>query len=204
MQKQSDIFIAAIIGFCFGLFAIPIFSNLGSGGSLFWFFLPVLFSLFAAGAFILACFFSKFWPPILQFSKFAAVGALNFSIDFGILNGLIFLTGVAAGSRFIVFKTVSVVLAITNSYLWNKFWTFQEREIKGAGREFLEFLIVTLTGIGINVGTAHFVVNILGPQGGVDPKIWANIGAGVSVIITLFWNFFGYKFFVFKNKKIGE
>ncbi|MBI2639540.1 MAG: GtrA family protein [Candidatus Sungbacteria bacterium] len=204
MQKQSDIFIAAIIGFGFGLFAIPVLFNLGSWGPGFWFLLPVLFSLFAAGAFFLARFFSKFWPPLLQFAKFAAVGALNFAIDFGVLNGLIFLTGIAAGSQFIVFKTISVVLAITNSYLWNKFWTFQDREIKGAGREFLEFLIVTLIGIGINVGAAHFMVNILGPQGGIDPKAWANIGAGVSVVVTLFWNFFGYKFFVFKKAEVSE
>jgi len=117
---------------------------------------------------------------------------------------LILVTDITAGYWFIAFKTTSVVVAVTNSYLWNKFWTFKEREFKDAGRQFLEFLIITFIGIGVNVGTAHLIVNIVGTKWGIDPKVWANIGAGASVLITLFWNFFGYKFLVFRKPPLVQ
>ncbi len=199
MLKRSDIILSLIIGFVFGWLLMPVAANLGIELGSFAFFLPIIFSVFAAAALFIAWLLSRFVPALFQFAKFAAVGALNFSIDFGVLNVLILLTGITAGLGFVIFKAVSVAAAIVNSYLWNKFWTFQEKETRGAAKEFLGFLVVTLIGIGVNVGTAHLVVNVVGSRFGVTPAAWANIGAAASVVITLFWNFFGYKFFVFKK-----
>lgn len=200
MLERRDIIFSIIIGFAFGWLLIPILANLGVELGGFSFFSPIVFALAAPLALFVAWFSAKWLPPIFQFAKFAAVGALNFAIDFGILNILILITGIAAGLGFIIFKSVSVAAAVVNSYLWNKFWTFKDRETKGIGKEFVEFLGVTLVGLGVNVGVAHLVVNIVGPRFGINPAAWANIGAGVSVILTLFWNFFGYKFFVFKKE----
>ena len=199
MLKRSDIIFSLIIGFVFGWLLMPVAANLGVELGSFAFFMPIVFAIFAAFALFIAWLLSKFLTGLFQFAKFASVGALNFSIDFGVLNILILLTGITAGLGFIIFKSVSVAAAIVNSYLWNKFWTFQERETQSAAKEFLGFLVVTLVGIGVNVGTAHLVVNVVGARFGAAPAAWANIGAAASVVITLFWNFFGYKFFVFKK-----
>jgi len=199
MLERRDIFLGLLIGFVFGWLLIPIFSNIGVNLGGYAFFLPIAFALFAAGALFAAWILARWWAPLFQFSKFAAVGALNFSIDFGVLNVLILVTSIAAGLWFVVFKSISVAVAIVNSYLWNKFWTFSDRQTKGGVTEFAEFLVITLVGIGINVGVAHLVVNIIGPLSGIGLNLWANIGALASVAVTLFWNYFGYKYFVFKK-----
>lgn len=199
---RGDVARVTVIGFVFGWLLLPILQNINILLGGFTFILPFVFAVFAALALFAAWFFAKYIPPLYQFAKFAAVGALNFAIDFGIYNIFILATGVAAGSQLTMFKAVSAGVAIVNSYLWNKFWTFSDRSMEGAGKEFFQFLVVTLIGFGINVGATHLLVNVVGPLGDVTPKAWANIGAFVSILATLFWNFFGYKFFVFKKSSV--
>lgn len=140
----------------------------------------------------------KLKETISQFYKFILVGILNTLIDLGILNGLIFFTGIAAGWEFSFFKGVSFTAAVINSYFLNKFWTFQKKEGGGAA-EFGQFLIISVAGLGVNVGVASLFVNIIGPQGGISPQIWANVGAVAAIGFSTIWNFVLYKFFVFRK-----
>ncbi len=200
MLERRDIFLGLIIGFVFGWLLIPIAANLEINLRGFAFFLPLIFAVLAALALFVAWVLAKWVPPLFQFAKFAAVGVLNSGIDFGILNILIMVTGTAAGLSFVVFKAASFTVAVVNSYIWNKFWVFRGAEKKSIAAEFFTFLGVSLVGLGVNTGTAHVFVNIIGPIGGIAPKTWANIGALAAVVLTLFWNFFGYKLFVFKKR----
>lgn len=136
-----------------------------------------------------------------QFGKFIVIGIANTAIDFGILNLLIFLTGIERGHLYSIFKSISFMVGIINSYLWNKFWTFESTENKWAGKQFFQFISISLVGFGINVAAASFVVNFIGPIGGISLRLWANIGAFVAIVISVFWNFLGYKFIVFSNVK---
>jgi len=124
-------------------------------------------------------------------------------IDLGILNGLIFFSGIAAGPFYSIFKGISFFIATINSYFWNKFWTFKRNEEITATpvvpREFIKFLSVTTIGILLNVSIASFVVNAIGPRFGADQKLWATVGAFIATLVAWVWNFFGSKFIVFKN-----
>lgn len=146
-------------------------------------------------------FLSRWLAFFAQFGKFAAVGFLNAAIDFGVLNSLIFMSGINVGIMFSLFKAVSFIVAGTNSYLWNKFWTFKSGQGFVAGREYASFLVVSLVGLGINVAVASFVVNFVGPQFGIEATLWANVGAVFGAALGLFWNFVGYKFIVFSPKR---
>ena len=135
---------------------------------------------------------------IFQFYKFVLVGVLNTFLDLTVLNGLIVISGIATGWHFSLFKGVSFVIAVTNSYFWNKLWTFR---VGGKVRsvEFSKFVAISLVGLGINVGAASFLVNTVGPLGGIKPQLWASVSSLAAIGITTIWNFLGYKIFVFKQ-----
>lgn len=133
-----------------------------------------------------------------QFFKFAVVGVMNTLIDLGVLNGLILLTGMAVGWQFSVFKGISFIAAVINSYFFNKFWTFKSKKSVGAG-ELLQFFAVSVGGFVVNVGTASLVVNVIGPLWGISPTLWANVGAISAIAFSMAWNFIGYKFLVFRR-----
>jgi putative flippase GtrA len=134
-----------------------------------------------------------------QAIKFILVGILNTVIDLGILNVLILISGVSAGLGYSIFKGISFAAAVINSYFLNKFWTFQRGATGAPRKEFTQFFIASVIGFGINVSTASFVVNFIGPQLGVGANIWANVGAILATLTAMFWNFLAYKFIVFKK-----
>jgi len=138
----------------------------------------------------------------IQFIKFLVVGLLNTGVDFGILNLLMFLTGISSGLGYSVFKAISFICAVINSYVWNKRWTFQKGG-KLERKEFSKFLIISLISFGVNVGTASLLVNFVEPIGNISPYFWANISALVAAGFTTLINFFGYKYLVFRDKPLN-
>ncbi|PIP92113.1 hypothetical protein COW77_01700, partial [Candidatus Wolfebacteria bacterium CG18_big_fil_WC_8_21_14_2_50_39_7] len=87
---------------------------------------------------------------------------------------------------------------VINSYFWNKHWTFGVSDSANI-KEFSQFMAVSLVGFAINVGAASLLVNFIGSPESISPERWANIGALSATIISLVWNFVGYKFIVFKR-----
>lgn len=199
-----DIVLALIVGFLTGALAIPVVINLGLGTMLKvpLFLLPVIFGALFAIALLVASLVADRVPSLFEFSKFAVVGVLNSGVDFGILNFLMLITGLSSGGGFLAFKSISVTLGVLNSYLWNKYWTFNTSNSADARREFVAFMVVTLIAVGVNVTGADVIVNVIGAPRGFSPSLWANIGAISGAGLTLFTNFFGYKFFVFKKPPV--
>ena len=117
----------------------------------------------------------------------------------GILNFLMWTSGIASGVLYSVFKGSSFALATVNSYFWNKFWAFEKKETEKTGKEFLQFFSVAGLGFLIHLSVATLLVNVVGPQFGLSEKIWANLAAIVAIFFGFSWNFFGYKFLVFKK-----
>ncbi len=163
----------------------------------------ILFPVISAlGIFIIKDLVKKFgdkFGVFFQFYKFVLIGVLNTLLDLAILNALITLTATSTGWQFSVFKGISFVAAIVNSYFWNKLWTFK---ISGGIRpvEFGKFLAISIVGLGMNVGVASLLVNVVGPPGELSEQLWANIAALSAIGFSTIWNFLGYKILVFKNK----
>ena len=86
-----------------------------------------------------------FTVNVKQFIKFSFVGMLNTLIDFGIY----YLLTRYAGLYYIYANIISVFIAITNSYLLNRSWTFQSKS-KIVGIEAVKFWIVSIVGLILN------------------------------------------------------
>ena len=136
---------------------------------------------------------------ISQIGRFLVIGVLNTLIDLGVLNGLILLFDSGINTYlYLVFKTISFLAAVTNSYYFNKNWTFNS---KASDRtNFIYFIFVSVIGLIINVITATAIFNLLTALNLNHILFSINVGAIIGTAVVLIWNFIGYKFFVFKIK----
>jgi putative flippase GtrA len=194
-----------IIGGGIGLLIQPILANnlppsinlsLGLRVAIFFSFL-----IFAPLCLFIARLIARSIPVLYQFAQFAAVGTLNTFIDLGVFNIETALYGTIAisNSLFAVFKAVSFVCATTNSFLWNKYWTFGSKDKANAG-QVTSFYGIALVGWALNVGTATLVKSV-----GPVSHLWINIVAPLSGVATSFlWNFLGYKYWVFKRPESAK
>ncbi len=206
-MKKTDYIFPLVIGEAIALIFLAV-SRLGIARALslpeavdqFALYLPLILPILSLIGTIIAYGVGKVFPILFQLAKFVLVGALNTFVDLGVLNILMLVFGISAGWLYSLFKALSFSASVVNSYFWNKFWTYEHKETKVGGKEFGKFYLVAGIGFLLNVGVASFVVNVIGPQFGVSPELWANIGAFVAIITVFMWNFLGYKFIVFKKK----
>ena len=205
-MKKTDYIFPLVIGEAIALIFLAV-SRLGIAKALslpeavdqFAIYLPIILPLLSLIGTLIAFLIGKAIPVLFQLAKFVLVGALNTFVDLGILNILMLLTGIASGWLYSLFKALSFVTSVVNSYFWNKFWTYERKETKVGGKEFGKFFLIAGIGFFLNVAIASFVVNVVGPQFGISPELWANIGAFIAIICVFMWNFLGYKFIVFKK-----
>lgn len=196
-MKKIDLVLGTLIGFLNGVFFYFILRKIGIVSPYLWL-LIIIFPILGFLGISFAALIGKKFLFIFQAAKFFLVGTLNTFIDLAVLNFFIWISGIFKGPFYVLFKAISFLAAVTNSYFWNKYWTFEKRE-KPKKEEFLKFLVVTTIGLGINVGVASFVVNVIGPQFGINEKIWASAGAIIAAFFAFLWNFSASKFIVFKK-----
>lgn len=201
-MTKKDLTASLVIGAAVGLLIQPILANtltsihltIVTRVGIF-----VFFTLFAPFALWLCAMIGKVWKAFYQFGQFAAVGTLNSFIDIGIFNLETFLYGAAISTPlFAVFKAISFLCATTNSFFWNKNWTFGSKDKTNAG-EVAGFYTVAIIGWVLNVIVAT-VVKAAGPE----TKVWVDVVSPVAgILVTFIWNFIGYKYFVFKKKALA-
>ena len=90
--------------------------------------LPFVFPIIFLAGIFLAGVLTRIVKVFFQVVRFVEVGILNTAIDFGILNLLIWATGITGGMSIAPLNAVSFLCATTNSYFWNRTWTFEKKE----------------------------------------------------------------------------
>ncbi|MEK7546897.1 MAG: GtrA family protein [Patescibacteria group bacterium] len=205
-MNKKDFILSLVIGGAVGILFQPIISNFSAGaGKLAA--MPIIelralaffvFFLGAPAALYIFHFLSRFVPVLYQFAKFASVGVLNTAVDLGVFNLETFLYGsLPAASVFSVFKTISFLTATTNSFVWNKYWTFNVNSKPQAGEVFKFYAIAIIGGfLNVSVATAVRATNF----SLIPANVLVNLVAPISGILCVFlWNFVGYKYVVFKK-----
>lgn len=199
--RFKDLFFAGINGAFIGILAPVIITNLGST-------LPLSYGLFVtiltltsvigvSMAFVIASHIHRL-RFVFQLGKFGLIGVTNTIIDLGIFNLFIYLTDIATGNTILWFKIVSVNFAIINSYIWNKYWSFEKKE-NAQSTEVIQFWAVSVVGLVLNTGITWMMINILGASLDIDAKAWASVASATASILVLTWNFIGYKLWVFRR-----
>ena len=199
MIAKQDYAIGALVGFLVGVFAIPTLLNLEFRDRTILLLLPLAVPFIFVFGIWVGKILSRWLAVLAQVAKFSAVGLLNTAIDFGVLNLLSMATGVTAGLVVGGVNIPGFVLALINSYLWNKYWVFQHRD-GGVTGDFPKFFAVAVVGLLMN-SIVVVTLTLVPPILAVDSQVWLNIAKVVASLTSLAWNFFGYKFLVFKAPK---
>lgn len=113
-----------------------------------------------------------------QFIRFAAVGAFNTVLDFGVYVALT--RGVPGWeTRYVAAATVSFLVAVTSSFLLNTFWTFRS-DLSLWHRRAPKFLIVAAGGLAWNALIIHTLTGL---------RVHDIIAKLAATGLVLFWNF---------------
>ena len=139
---------------------------------------------------------------ILQFLRFCIVGTSNAVIDFGVLNLLLWLYPTTSVWKILEYNSLAVLLASTNSFFWNKYWTFRQRN-PITFREIYRFIVVA-------GGTTIMNDSLMWLLGRTFPGIIGSnlLGANVlklgAIIGTMSVSFFGMRLWVFFQHRFAE
>lgn len=207
---KKDFWLAILAGEVVAWLSLPTLKNLKildilaargiglTGFVIFWAILIPLGAIAGLGAFY---FVAKYQNRIgfFQLGKYGVIGVLNTFLNAGIYNFLIFITNIASGLTVDLFFVIAFVITVTNSFFWNRQWTFEEIGTETVGKDAFQFFFVSTAVAFINIGILHIIVNVIGAPAGVDLIIWANIALALTIITAFLGNFFGYKFIVFKK-----
>ncbi len=126
-----------------------------------------------------------------QAVRFLIVGLLNTVVDLGAFYLLTLIPGLPD----IAAKTISYILGICNSFVWNKYWTFSAKGSGRTGREFGVFFLVNLPPLIVNI----VVFSLLG--------LWTTSGsfaaregkAFIAAAVAVIWNFLGSRYLAFRH-----
>jgi putative flippase GtrA len=135
-------------------------------------------------------------PGLRQFIKFCIIGATSFAIDAVISTYLTF----HYHMWWVLAKTISFSLAVTNGFYWNQRWTFRAVGHRKHHEQYTMFFGVNIVGWLLNVFIMKMVFwAATGTFRGQHPKpgMWA-VGTILATGIVVFWNFFANKHWTFK------
>ena len=127
-------------------------------------------------------FFTRY-PIFHQFSKFALVGMLNTIVGY-----LIFFILVSF-MNYILAIIIGHFLAVTHSYLWNRYWVFPSQN--HTVMEFIKFNSVYLVVLLENLVLMYIFVGNLA----INPKIAALLVIPITTLIS----YFGHRHWSFKT-----
>lgn len=119
---------------------------------------------------------------ILKFMKFCLVGFSGMLVDFGAT----WLCKEKFKWNKYVSNSIGFVLAATNNYIWNRWWTFQS-DNANIPIEYGKFLVISIIGLGLN----NLVIYLL------HEKLKWNfyLAKLVAVGVVTVWNFtMNYRF----------
>jgi len=121
----------------------------------------------------------------VQLVQFCTVGGIGYLVNLGVYAALVH----GAGVHYLVAAALSFVVAVTNNYLLNRYWTFRLHRGDPAGQG-ARFLLVSLASLGANLLILRGLV-------GLDlAKVPAQ---ALAIVLVTPLNFVGNKLWSFRR-----
>ncbi len=196
-MKVIDVIFSLIAGRFIGFLISDFLKEWGIGVGLYYnIFLWLVIPFFALFCLWVAYLIGTKFLFIFQAAKYILVGAVATIVDLQLFELLIW--GFAS-VNVLIFKIVSFLLATFLKYWGNKYWAFSKHEKEHSAKEIVQFFVITLGGLVINVIAFYYFTKVLGPQFHMPESAWLKLSVILAGVSAALWNFLGYKFLVFKK-----
>jgi putative flippase GtrA len=137
-----------------------------------------------------------------RFVKFATVGALGAITDFSVLNILIQFFHLLEELA----NIFSFSAAVAQNFTLNRLWTFPESQNRSVRRQLLQFVLVSVIGLGINTLIFSLIHRTLEPywviwlhNDKIGHLISYNFAKLFAIGVVLFWNFTANRLWTYRG-----
>jgi putative flippase GtrA len=117
-------------------------------------------------------------------TRFCTVGMGNTLIDF-----TVFFLLVSIGIPYLVAQILAYLAGMTNSYIWNRLWTFQMKQRVNL-QEMARFVLINLASLTIAFLILSYIYEVRGM-----PLFWSK---GIATASGMLVTFIGSRYWVFK------
>jgi len=124
---------------------------------------------------------------ILEFFKFAFVGLIGTFVNIIML----YLLTEGIGVYYMLSAVISFIFAMTSNFILNKIWTFNERIRLGVGKKYIQFSLVSIVALIVNLFFLYLLTEVFG--------VYYIISQVLAIGITLIINFLGNKIWTFSK-----
>ena len=125
-----------------------------------------------------------------QAVKYYSVGASGVLVNLGILYALTDF----AGFWYFASQVIAISVSISSNFLFNRFWTFRDSiEDQRNSVMYVKFLIVSLIGMGIQLGITYLLVENVAVYYMYAAAIGIAIAGGINYVVNRRWTL-GIKF----------
>lgn len=134
------------------------------------------------------------YPIILQLLKFAAIGVINTALDFLVLNFISKTLNISSGLKLGQVNVIGFVLAVIQSYFWNRYWTFSFEKTVSAWKNFWRLVLVGALGV------IALVAVLFGAKYAAPANYYLVVALLFLVLEVLIWEAFGLS----KNPSVSQ
>lgn len=133
--------------------------------------------------------YSRFQVLVHEVAKFGVVGAIGYVVQLGVQNAL-WPGHVGPLTALVIAYAVATVV----TFVGNRWWAFRHRKGAGLGAEAVQFAVLNVVGIFIQIGVVALVVHGMGHTDRLSYNIATTFGIGIGTLFRLFT----YRTFVFR------
>jgi putative flippase GtrA len=135
-----------------------------------------------------------------SYAKFSVVGLTSVVVDYGTLNLLLLLFPTRDHNYLVAYNLVAVLLANTNSYLWNTRWTFRSR-VRPDFRQKVMFAAQALLNVGVSSAVLWLAARFLFAYTALPSIIVGNLAKILSSVVATTLSFLILRSLVFRDTK---